>query len=244
LPIDAILACKLTGMKVTEYLAFYEREAGRVDLDALHPSWLVYSDGFSLQWWDTLAKRAFDIIVSVLFLAFTLPITLIAAILVRLDSPGPIFYRQERVGQNGQTFTLMKFRSMRADAESGGPQWAAQNDARITRMGEFIRQTRIDEIPQIINVLRGDMSFIGPRPERPFFVESLSRHVPYYRERHRMKPGITGWAQINYPYGASIADAKEKMSYDLYYLKNFTIFLDVLILLQTARVVLWPAGVR
>jgi lipopolysaccharide/colanic/teichoic acid biosynthesis glycosyltransferase len=165
-------------------------------------------------------------------------------VLVRLDSPGPIFYRQERVGQNGQTFTLMKFRSMRTDAESAGPQWASQNDSRITRMGEFIRQTRIDEIPQIINVLRGDMSFIGPRPERPFFVESLSRHVPYYRERHRMKPGITGWAQINYPYGASIADAKEKMSYDLYYLKNFTIFLDVLILLQTARVVLWPAGVR
>lgn len=244
LPIDAILACKLAGMKVTEYLAFYEREAGRVDLDALHPSWLVFSDGFSLQWWDTLAKRAFDIVVSVLFLTFTLPITLITAVLVRLDSPGPIFYRQERVGQNGQTFTLMKFRSMRTDAESGGPQWAAQNDSRITRMGEFIRQTRIDEIPQIINVLRGDMSFIGPRPERPFFVESLSRHVPYYRERHRMKPGITGWAQINYPYGASIADAKEKMSYDLYYLKNFTIFLDVLILLQTARVVLWPAGVR
>jgi sugar transferase (PEP-CTERM system associated) len=244
LPIDAILACKLAGMRVTEYLAFYEREAGRVDLDALQPSWLVFSDGFSLKWWDVAIKRTFDVVVSLLFLAFTLPITLITAVLVRLDSPGPIFYRQERVGQNGQTFTLMKFRSMRTDAESSGPQWAAQNDNRITRIGEFIRQTRIDEIPQIINVLRGDMSFIGPRPERPFFVDSLSRHVPYYRERHRMKPGITGWAQINYPYGASIADAKEKMSYDLYYLKNFTIFLDVLILLQTARVVLWPAGVR
>ncbi len=244
LPIKDIMAVKLGGMRVTDYLTFYEREARRVDLDALEPSWFIYSDGFSASGWDLFGKRAFDIIVSVLFLLFTLPVTLLAAILVKLDSPGPIFYRQERTGRLGRPFMLFKFRSMRTDAEKHGPQWAAQSDSRITRIGGILRKTRIDEIPQIFCVLRGDMSFIGPRPERPFFVSSLAQDVPYYEERHRMKPGITGWAQVNYPYGASIADAKEKLSYDLYYTKNFSLFLDVLILLQTIRVVLIPDGAR
>ncbi len=244
LPIKEILAIKLGGMRVTEYLTFYEREARRVDLDALEPSWFIYSDGFSASGWDLFGKRAFDVVVSVLFLLFTLPVTLIAAVVVKLDSPGPIFYRQERTGLLGRPFVLFKFRSMRTDAEKHGPQWAAQSDSRITRVGAILRKTRIDEIPQIFCVLRGDMSFIGPRPERPFFVSSLALDVPYYDERHRMKPGITGWAQVNYPYGASIADAKAKLSYDLYYTKNFSLFLDVLILLQTIRVVLIPDGAR
>lgn len=244
LPIKDLLAVKLGGMRVTDYLTFYEREARRVDLDALEPSWFIFSDGFSASGWDLFGKRAFDVIVSVLFLLFTLPVTLIAAIVVKLDSPGPIFYRQERTGMLGRSFMLFKFRSMRTDAEKHGPQWAAQSDSRVTRVGAILRKTRIDEIPQIFCVLRGDMSFIGPRPERPFFVSSLAQDVPYYEERHRMKPGITGWAQVNYPYGASIADAKEKLSYDLYYTKNFSLFLDVLILLQTIRVVLIPDGAR
>jgi sugar transferase (PEP-CTERM system associated) len=244
LPMDDILACKFRGVRVTDYLTFYEREAARIDLDLVQASWLAYSDGFSTSGFSLFIKRAFDVLVSLVFLMLTLPIIALASLAVRLDSAGPIFYRQERVGLDGKTFMLLKFRSMRVDAEAAGPQWAAMKDSRITRVGEFLRRTRIDEIPQAINVLRGDMSFIGPRPERPFFVESLAKHLPLYHVRHRMKPGITGWAQINYPYGASIADAKEKMSYDLYYLKNYSIVLDVLILLQTARVVLWPKGVR
>jgi sugar transferase (PEP-CTERM system associated) len=244
LPTGDLLDAKLSGIAVSDYLDFYEREARRIDLDALSPSWFIYSDGFASGVFHYAAKRAFDIAVSAAVLTFALPVMLVTALLIRLDSPGPIFYRQVRTGLNGKPFTLFKFRSMRVDAERDGPQWAAQSDNRITRVGAFIRKTRIDELPQIFCVLRGHMSFIGPRPERPFFVESLVQHVPYYNERHRMKPGITGWAQVNYPYGASIADAKEKLSYDLYYTKNFSLFLDVLILLQTIRVVLMPEGAR
>jgi sugar transferase (PEP-CTERM system associated) len=244
LPIAELLDAKLSGIAISDYLDFYEREARRIDLDALSPSWFIYSDGFASGAFHYAAKRSFDILVSAAVLAFALPVMLMTAILIRLDSPGPIFYRQVRTGQNGKPFTLFKFRSMRVDAERDGPQWAALSDNRITRVGAFIRKTRIDELPQVFCVLRGQMSFIGPRPERPFFVESLMQHVPYYNERHRMKPGITGWAQVNYPYGASIADAKEKLSYDLYYTKNFSLFLDILILLQTIRVVLVPEGAR
>jgi exopolysaccharide biosynthesis polyprenyl glycosylphosphotransferase len=173
-----------------------------------------------------------------------MPLLVATAIAIPLESRGPAIYRQERVGRNGRPFVLYKFRSMRTDAESAGPQWAGEDDPRITRIGRFIRRTRIDEIPQVFNVLKGDMSFIGPRPERPHFVERLKKEIPFYNERHRVRPGITGWAQINYPYGASVEDAKEKLSYDLYYIKNYSLLLDIIVLFSTIEVVLWPKGVR
>ena len=178
-------------------------------------------------------------------LAVTLPFTLIACIAIKVESPGPIFYLQERVGLHGKSFMVMKLRSMRQDAEAGKtPQWAQVHDPRVTRVGAFIRLTRIDELPQLINVLRGDMSFVGPRPERPFFVEQLSRDIPFYPERHCVKPGITGWAQVNYPYGASLEDSRQKLSYDLYYVKNHSLFLDFIIMLSTVRVILMQQGAR
>jgi sugar transferase (PEP-CTERM system associated) len=245
LPVDDLLNCKIKGLRVIDYSTFFERETGRVDLDVLNPSWLIFSDGFSTGGPQRAAKRVFDIAASLILLAFSLPVLVFAAIAVRLDSTGPILYRQERVGMNGEPFMLLKFRSMRSDAEKDGmPRWAAEEDPRITRVGQFIRMTRIDELPQIFNVLAGDMSFIGPRPERPFFVEELSAKIPYYSARHGVKPGISGWAQLNYPYGASIEDAREKLQYDLYYIKNYSLFLDFSVMLQTARVILWPQGVR
>lgn len=245
LPVDDLLACKMQGIKVTDGTTFIERETGAVDLDSVNPSWLIFSDGFTnVGRIDLMLKRAFDLIASGTLLLLSLPIVITTAIAVKLSSPGPVFYRQERVGQYGVPYMVMKFRSMRSDAEKDGPVWARQNDARVTPVGRFIRTTRIDEIPQIFNVFKGDMSFVGPRPERPVFVEELTREIPYYQERHQVKPGITGWAQINYPYGASVEDAKQKLQYDLYYIKNYSIFLDFLILIQTLRVILWPDGVR
>jgi len=245
IPSHQLLDCKMSGVQVTDYLSFVERELGRVDLRELDPAWLVFSDGFNTSLLLNAAIRLFDVLASLILIVLTLPIIVVTAILVRLDSPGDALYRQERVGLNGAVFRLVKFRSMRADAEAAaGPRWAGVNDDRVTRIGRFIRMTRIDELPQVFNVLRGEMSLVGPRPERPYFVETLSRAIPYYRERHRVKPGITGWAQINYPYGASIEDAREKLSYDLYYVKNRSLFLNILILLQTVKVVLWPSGVR
>lgn len=245
MPVKALLECKLQGVMITDFSTFWERENGKMDLDALYPSWLIFSDGFVGGWMQAMAKRGFDIAASGLLLLFSLPIMIFTALAIKLESRGPIFYRQERVGLNGETFMLLKFRSMRTDAEKDGvPRWADVNDSRITRVGSFIRQTRIDEIPQIFNVLKGEMSFIGPRPERPFFVDELRQVIPYYFERHRVKPGISGWAQLNYPYGASVEDAKEKFQYDLYYIKNYSLFLDLIVLVQTARVVLWPDGVR
>ena len=192
-----------------------------------------------------MAKRAFDIIASLLLLALTLPVIMLFAALVKLESEGPAFYRQRRVGLFGEGFDIVKLRSMRVDAEVGGRAvWAAEHDPRITRIGRFIRRVRINELPQTWTVLKGEMSFVGPRPERPQFVDDLERHLPFYAERHMVKPGITGWAQINYPYGASVEDARNKLEYDLYYAKNYSPFLDLLILLQTLRVVLWPEGVR
>jgi sugar transferase (PEP-CTERM system associated) len=245
LPVQQLLHCKLAGIRVTEFLDFWERETRTVDLEALRPSWLFYSDGFRCGVVDELVKRAFDIVVSLAMLVFSAPLLVVVAGLIKLDSPGPVLYRQERVGYRGQSFTILKFRSMRVDAESQtGPQWAARRDTRITRVGTVIRKLRIDELPQILNVLRGDMSFVGPRPERPFFVANLVAVIPYYNERHWVRPGITGWAQINYPYGASIEDGRHKLSYDLYYVKNRSIFLDFVILLQTVRVVFWNHGAR
>ncbi len=245
LPVEALLACKLAGIRVIDYNSFWERETGRVDLDAVNPSWLIFSDGFAARGPERFVKRLFDVLASALLLLFSLPILLLAAIAIKLDSPGPVLYRQERVGLNGDPFMLLKFRSMTVNAEADGvPRWAAEKDCRVTSVGRLIRITRIDEIPQIFNVLRGDMSFIVPRPERPFFVEDLSARIPYYSARHGVKPGISGWAQLNYPYGASIEDAREKLQYDLYYIKNYSLFLDLNVLLQTARVVLWPQGAR
>ncbi len=245
-PVEPLLECRLDGISVTDHLTFWERESGKVMLEALSPSWLIYSDGFQIgSWLNKVLKRVLDIVAAGAVLLLTLPLTVITALAIKLESPGPIFYRQERVGLHGRVFDVYKFRSMRADAEKDGrPRWAAQSDPRVTRVGEFIRKTRIDEIPQVWNVLQGDMSFIGPRPERPFFVEEIAREVPYYHERARVRPGITGWAQINYPYGASIEDAREKLAYDLYYIKNYSLLLDILVLIGTIEVVLWPKGVR
>jgi len=243
LPTEALLACKLDGLNVVQYSTFWERETGTVDLDTLNPSWLIFSDGFADSALKAVLKRFCDITVSMALLVFTLPLLVATAIAIRIEDPGPIFYRQERVGRGGRRFMLLKFRSMRVDAEDDGtPRWATAGDDRVTRVGAFIRKTRIDEIPQVINVLKGDMSCVGPRPERPYFVEKLAREIPYYIERYRAKPGITGWAQIKYPYGASVEDARRKLEYDLYYMKNYNIMLDLLILVQTARVVFWPSS--
>jgi sugar transferase (PEP-CTERM system associated) len=245
LPVRELLHCKLAGIKVTDFLDFWERETRTVDLEALKPSWFFYSDGFRCGPVDEFLKRAFDIVVSSSLLALTLPLLALTACLIKLESPGPVLYRQERVGLQGRVFTILKFRSMRVDAETDGlPRWAAKRDPRVTQVGAIIRKLRIDELAQILNVLRGDMSFVGPRPERPFFVADLAKSIPYYAERHWVRPGITGWAQINFPYGASTEDARRKLTYDLYYIKNRSFFLDVVILLQTIRVIFWNQGAR
>jgi sugar transferase (PEP-CTERM system associated) len=245
LPMWELLECKLNGIDVLEYIAFWEREAGQVDFTCVGPGWFAFSDGFLINQPRRLLKRVVDFATSLFFLIAMLPLILATMLAIKLDSPGPVFYRQERVGLNGRTFKVWKFRSMRCDAEKDGkPRWASANDDRVTRIGRFIRKARIDEIPQIINVLAGDMSFIGPRPERPFFVEELHKQIPYYNLRHRVKPGITGWAQVNYPYGASIEDAKRKLAYDLYYVKRNEVFLDFTILVQTVRVILFAQGAR
>lgn len=246
-PVEDLLDCKMSGVGVVDAQTFFERETGKVRLETLHPSWLIFSDGFRQAGIQLIAKRGFDITASTMILLLTLPLMVLAVFAIWLESGcrGPILYRQVRVGQNWRLFQVFKFRSMVVNAEKGGaPQWAKKNDARVTRVGKFIRRTRIDELPQIFNVLKGDMSFIGPRPERPEFVEQLAEKIPYYAERHRVKPGITGWAQIRYPYGASEQDAVEKLQYDLYYVKNYSLFLDFLILFQTAEVVLWGEGAR
>jgi sugar transferase (PEP-CTERM system associated) len=246
LPLQDLLRVKTTGVHVNEISTFMERETGRVDLDSVDPSWLIFSDGFSSgRRLSTVAKRLFDIGASLVLLALTLPLIMLGAVAVKLESRGPAFFRQRRVGLYGQEFSILKLRSMRVDAEVPGvAQWAEKDDPRITGVGRLIRKMRIDELPQLWTVLKGEMSFVGPRPERPQFVADLETQLRYYAERHMVKPGITGWAQINYPYGASIEDSRRKLEYDLYYAKNYTPFLDVLILLQTARVILWPEGAR
>ena len=243
-PVHQLLDCKMSGIDVVDMLTFFERQGGKIRLDLLHPSWLIFSDGFLSGSLQSYTKRVFDVVVSLVLLSIVWPIIVITAIVIRLESPGAILYRQVRVGQNWQLVQVLKFRSMRADAEKDGPQWAGANDSRVTRIGAFIRKVRIDELPQLYNVLKGEMSFVGPRPERPMFVEQLSQSIPYYAERHRVKPGITGWAQIRYPYGSSEKDAVEKLQYDLYYVKNYSLFLDLLILFQTAEVILWGKGAR
>ncbi len=246
IPMGDLLRIKTTGVNVSDFSTFLERETGRVDLDSVNPSWLIFSDGFLAgRRLSGLAKRLFDVTASLLLLLLTGPLILLGAILVKLDSAGPAFYRQRRVGLFGQEFWIIKLRTMRVDAEVDGKAvWAEKNDPRITRLGYWLRKLRIDELPQTWVVLKGHMSFVGPRPERQEFVEELEKELRYYAERHMVKPGITGWAQINYPYGASLEDARHKLEYDLYYAKNYTPFLDLLILLQTVRVILWPEGAR
>lgn len=245
LPVEELLECRLRGISVVDALTFWEREAGQIDFAHAGPGWLTFSGGFAFNQRHRLFKRIADLVISLAFLVFILPLALFVALAIWVESPGPIFYRQERVGLNGRLFAVWKFRSMRPDAERDGvPRWANTADDRVTRVGRFIRKVRLDEIPQIINVLVGDMSFIGPRPERPFFVEQLKQQIPYYDLRHRVRPGITGWAQVNYPYGASIDDAKRKLSYDLYYLKKNDLLLDFAILVQTVRVILFAHGSR
>ncbi len=246
LPLRDLLRVKTTGVGVMDYSTFLERETGRIDLDSVNPSWLIFSDGFSSgRMLSTIFKRAFDVAVSLLMLSVALPVIIVTAVAIKLESAGPAFYRQRRVGLYNQPFDILKLRSMRQDAEiAGNAIWAAEDDPRITRIGKWIRKVRIDELPQCWSVLKGEMSFVGPRPERPQFVADLERELPFYAERHMVKPGITGWAQINYPYGASTEDARNKLEYDLYYAKNYSPFLDLLILLQTLRVVLWPEGAR
>jgi len=246
LPMNDLLACKMNGTYITEAASFIERRVGALDLATFNPSWMVFSDGFdNTKRIDLFAKRIFDIFASAILLIVGMPIMLLTALAVKATSKGPVFYRQERIGQLGRTFKVIKFRSMNQNAEADGvPRWAQKDDVRVTPVGRFIRKTRIDEIPQIFNVLRGDMSFVGPRPERPFFVEQLTKKIPLFNKRHTVKPGITGWAQLNYPYGASEEDSRRKLEYDLYYIKNYSVFLDLLILIQTIRVVLWAEGVR
>lgn len=245
LPLKDLLRMKTKGVHVNDFSSFMERETGRVDLDTVNPSWLIFSDGFSSgRMLSSAAKRVFDIVASLILLALTFPIILLFALIVKLDSKGPAFFRQKRVGLYGQTFDLIKLRSMRTDAEKDGAKWAEENDPRVTRVGRLIRKVRIDELPQTWSVLKGDMSFVGPRPEVPQFVGDLEEQLVFYAERHMVKPGITGWAQINYPYGASMEDSRKKLEFDLYYAKNYTPFLDLVILLQTVRVILWPEGAR
>ncbi len=245
LPLKDLLRIKTKGVHVNEFSSFLERETGRVDLDTVNPSWLIFSDGFSSgRMFSSAAKRVFDIVASLILLTLSFPIIALFAILVKLDSEGPAFFRQKRVGLYGETFNLIKLRTMRNDAERDGAKWAQQDDPRVTRIGKFMRKVRIDELPQTWSVLKGEMSFVGPRPEVPAFVSDLEEKVPYYAERHMVKPGITGWAQINFPYGASVEDARKKLEYDLYYAKNYTPFLDLVVLLQTVRVILWLEGAR
>lgn len=244
-PLTEILDCKVAGIAVQDWPDFYERITGKIAVEQLRPSWLVFSDGFNRSRTTRIVKRACDIALSLAFLVGGAPVYALTALLIKLDSRGPVFFRQDRVGENGRMFNILKFRTMAADAEEQtGPVWATENDPRITWVGRLLRKTRLDEFPQIINVLRGEMSFIGPRPERPHFVAQLQDRIPFYSQRHTVKPGITGWAQVKYSYGATVKDAVEKLQYDLYYIKNLSIFLDLVILMHSVQVVLFGKGSR
>ncbi len=244
MPVRDLLQCKLQGIEIDEGITFYEAITGKILVEKVNPGWLIFSEGFKTGRIRYLVKRLMDIAFSTTGLICSLPVTLPTALLIKLESPGPIFYTQERVGEKGRSFNVVKFRSMRQDAEKDGAVWARKNDPRVTRVGAFIRKTRIDEIPQMWNVLKGEMSFVGPRPERPVFVEQLTKEIPYYSLRHSVKPGLTGWAQVCYPYGASREDALRKLEYDLYYIKNSSIFIDILIVFRTVKTILFQKGAR
>jgi sugar transferase (PEP-CTERM system associated) len=245
LPMDQLLASRIRGIPVLDLAAFCERTRGEVPVDSLKASWLVYGHGFVQGYLRTVIKRDFDIAVSMLLLLITFPIMVLTAIAIKLDSRGPVFYFQERVGFRGRTFKCPKFRSMTTDAEGDGvARWATKNDSRVTRVGAVIRTCRIDELPQLVSVLRGEMSLVGPRPERPGFVRQLQAQIPFYDIRHSVKPGVTGWAQVRYSYGASVEDARRKHQFDLYYVKNHSLFLDLVVLVETVSVVLFREGSR
>jgi sugar transferase (PEP-CTERM system associated) len=244
-PIRELLDCRLAGVEVTEVLTFLERETGSVRIDMLNPSWMIFGEGFRRDPLRLFSSRALDLVAGLGVLAVSLPVMILTAFAIKLeDWRAPVLYAQTRIGLGGRRFRLLKFRSMREDAELNGAQWAQSGDPRVTKVGTVIRKLRIDELPQVFNVLRGQMSFVGPRPERPEFVEQLAEKIPYYVQRHCVKPGITGWAQLCYPYGSSEQDALEKLQYDLYYIKNNSLLFDLAILIQTAEVVLLGKGAR
>jgi sugar transferase (PEP-CTERM system associated) len=245
LPMDALLECRMKGVEINEDVDLYEKITGKILVDKLRPSWLIFSTGFDQSRLRLGFKRVSEFIVAAIALVVFFPLTVLTALAIKMESSGPVLFRQERVGQNGKVFTLYKFRSMVEGAEeTTGPVWAADEDERVTPLGKFLRQSRLDEIPQLINVVRGDMSFVGPRPERPYFVEELEKQIPYYVKRHAVKPGITGWAQVRYSYAASVEDAKEKLQYDLYYIKNLSILLDIEVIIDTFKVVFLGKGAR
>jgi sugar transferase (PEP-CTERM system associated) len=243
LPTEKLLQLSLSGkVSIEEGASFYERLTGRVSLNMIRPSWLIFSGRGRQARLATLTRNAVHRLVALIGGILSFPVVIVTAILIKLDSPGPVFYRQERVGKNGRPFVLLKFRSMQVDAEKDGPVWAAKDDDRTTRVGRIIRKIRVDEIPQFWNILRGEMSFVGPRPERPHFVEQLAQEIPYYEQRHLIAPGLTGWAQIKYAYGASLEDSREKLQYDLFYVKNYSLILDAIILFETVKIILFGRG--
>ena len=247
LPLGDLMEARLQGVKIVELVTFLERQQGKIYTNLLNPAWIIFSEGFRQSGFRFFTKRIFDILASSILLFSSSPLFIIAAIIIWIEGKGndPIFYSQIRVGQNNNQFNLLKFRTMRSDAEQEGKAiWASQDDPRITKFGRILRRYRIDELPQIYNVFRGDMSLVGPRPERPEFVDNLSQEIPFYGERHRVKPGLAGWAQMKYPYGSSVQDAIEKLNFDLYYVKHHSLIFDLVILLQTAEVVLWGKGAR
>ena len=245
LPVRDILLCKLSGVEIVDAMNFYEGITGKLMVENINPSWFIFSEGFRVTSFMRFYKRVFDILFASIGLLLSLPFFPFIALAIRLDSRGPVFFSQERVGLNEKPFNVIKFRTMVQDAEGKtGAVWAQKDDPRVTRLGRFMRKTRIDELPQLINVFRGDMSFVGPRPERPSFVETLKEDIPYYAKRHSVKPGLTGWAQVKYPYGASIEDSLEKLRYDLYYIKNYSLLMDFVIILETVKVVLFGRGAR
>ena len=244
-PTKELLECRMEGITVEDGISFIEYLTGKLLIDKIRPSSLIFSNGFNKSPVVQSLKTCSDLLLSLIFLVLFMPLMVCIAVAIKIDSPGPVFYRQERYGRNGKLFDLLKFRSMKNNAEKEtGPVWAEENDKRITRIGKIIRKFRLDELPQIINVLKGEMSFIGPRPERPFFVEQLKKEIPYYDKRHIVKPGITGWAQTEYSYGATKEEAMEKLKYDLYYIKNMSLFFDLFIYFRTVKIVLFGEGAR
>ncbi|MEE8180098.1 MAG: TIGR03013 family XrtA/PEP-CTERM system glycosyltransferase [bacterium] len=245
LPYEELLKCKVKGINIIDGESFYERITGKLLVEKINPSWLIFADGFVKSKVSRAVKRLVGLLLSTLMLVLLSPLILLVCVAIKLDSPGAALFSQERVGEYGKIYTLHKFRSMRADAEKeSGPVWASEEDPRVTRMGKIIRKLRIDELPQLWNVFKGDMSFVGPRPERPVFVEKLKKIIPYYNERLSVKPGVTGWAQIKYPYGASEEDALQKLKYDLYYIKNMSLVMDLIVIFHTVKIVLLGRGAR
>jgi sugar transferase (PEP-CTERM system associated) len=244
IPMQELLTLRMRGVKIEEATSWLEKISGKIEVENLYPSWLVFGEGFRRSSTFILVRRVLSIVISLVGLILSLPLLPFIMLAIRLDSKGPVFYTQTRVGKGGRTFKVVKFRTMRVDAEAGGPKWAGDNDPRVTRVGKFLRSSRLDEIPQLWCVLKGDMAFVGPRPERPEFIEMLSKEIPFYGVRHMVRPGLTGWAQVKYKYGATVEDSREKLQYDLFYIKNASIGLDMLIMFQTVKTVLLRRGAQ